>query len=368
VSQRKEKDEMKRCATMKAVWLILSLAFTLTLASAASAQPGEFVKGVLQPLADGFPKQKITVVVADDPGSRDGLYSRALQRDLKGISPVPIMVSDEPATGAFGTFFKLNDLKSREGDKEGYYPLCVTIWGAVGDLHVEPIQEELGMDVSDMNMVCVTEVIPYVFVQRKNAPWGATFADFVKYMKANPGKARYVSNQIGSGNDTAGEWVMQTLGLPKPNKIPQESSQAAARVVAAGEGDFSFVSLDYAMPHFEGGRLDITMLIADAVPAPWNKNPNVVSSVQAGLPSVPMGIVLGLAVNKNVPPAHVEWLYKLFKAAAMTDLHKQREKTSPGLVIKVMSPAEANALKMKLYEYAGNTLRAIGLHKDLQKK
>ena len=139
VSQRKEKDEMKRCTAMKAVWLSLSLVFTLTLASAASAQPGEFVKGVLQPLADGFPKRNITVVVADDPGSRDGLYSRALQRDLKGISPVPIMVSDEPATGAFGTFFKLNDLKSREGDKEGYYPLCVTIWGAVGDLHVEPI-------------------------------------------------------------------------------------------------------------------------------------------------------------------------------------------------------------------------------------
>ena len=134
---------MKRCATMKAVWLILSLVFTLTLASAASAQPGEFVKSVLQPLADGFPKRTITVVVADDPGSRDGLYSRALQQDLKGISPVPIIVSDEPATGAFGTFFKLNDLKSREGDKEGYYPLCVTIWGAVGDLHVEPITEEL---------------------------------------------------------------------------------------------------------------------------------------------------------------------------------------------------------------------------------
>ena len=359
---------MKRCATMKAVWLILSLAFTFTLASGASAQPGEFVKGVLQPLADGFPKRAITVVVADDPGSRDGLYSRALQQDLKGISPVPIMVSDEPATGAFGTFFKLNDLKSREGDKEGYYPLCTTIWGAVGDLHVEPITEELGMDVSDMNMVIVTEVVPYVFVQRKNAPWGATFADFVKYAKANPGKARYISNQIGSGNDTAGEWVMQTLGLPKVNKIPQKSSQAAATVVASGEGDFTFISLDYAMPHFEGGRVDITMFIADVVPPPWNKNPNVVSSVQAGLPAVPMGIILGLSVNKTVPPAHVEWLYKLFKAAAMTDTHKQREKTNPGLVIKVMSPAEANALKMKLYDYSGVVIHNLGLANDQQKK
>ena len=69
------------------------------------------------------------------------------------------------------------------------------------------------MDVNDMNMVIVTELIPYVFIQRKNAPWGNTFADFVKYAKANPGKARYISNEVGSGNDMAGEWVMQTLGI-----------------------------------------------------------------------------------------------------------------------------------------------------------
>jgi len=37
------------------------MAFTWALASAASAQPGEFVKGVLQPLADGFPKRTETI-------------------------------------------------------------------------------------------------------------------------------------------------------------------------------------------------------------------------------------------------------------------------------------------------------------------
>jgi len=33
------------------------------------------------------------------------------------------------------------------------------------------------MDLSDMNMVIVTETLPYVFVQRKNTPWGRTWAD-----------------------------------------------------------------------------------------------------------------------------------------------------------------------------------------------
>jgi tripartite-type tricarboxylate transporter receptor subunit TctC len=364
---RKEK-EMKKHASVKVLLLFFALAALVAFASAANAQPGEFVNGVLQPLADGFPKRNITFVVAAETGSSDSIYARSLQAALKGISPVPVIVSDEPASGSFGTFFKLKDLQSREGDKEGYYPVAVTVWGAVGDLHVEPITEELGLDVTDMNMVIITYVAPYVFAQRKNAPWGPTFADFVKFAKANPGKARYISNQIATGNDTAGEWVMQTLGIPKVNKIPQQSSQSSVGVVAAGEGDFTFVSIPYCIPHYEAGRLDITMFIASAVPPPWDKNPNIVSSVQAGLPPVPMGILRGFAVNKTVPPSHVEWLYKLVKAGALTDVHQQLAKTTPGLVIDIMGPAEANAVKMKLYDYAGDTIRSIGLHKDQQKK
>ena len=59
---------MKVCVSKKLVWLGLAVLFTLTLASGANAQPGEFVKGVLQPLADEFPKRPITIVVVDDPG------------------------------------------------------------------------------------------------------------------------------------------------------------------------------------------------------------------------------------------------------------------------------------------------------------
>lgn len=350
---------MRTGVTMKVGKLIFIGVFILALTSAASAQ-------VLQPLADGFPKRAITLVVADDPGSRDGIYARAVQQALKGISPVPIMVSDEPAT-TFGTFFKLKDLQLRPGGKEGYYPLAVTVWGSMGDLHCEPIKEELGLDVTDMNMVIVSDQIPYTFTQKKNAPWGATFADFVKYAKANPGKARYISNQVGSGNDCAGEWVMQTLGL-KVQKIPQQSSQSAVAVVAAGEGDFTWVSADYALPHYNAGKVDMMMFIASEVPPPWNKDPKVVASKEAGLPAVPMGIIVGQAVNKDVPPAHVEWLYKLFKAAAETDVYKQREKMFPGLRISLLNPAEANALKMKMYDYAGGVIRNLGLAYDQQKK
>ena len=136
---------MKTCVSKKLVLLLLSLVFTLAGASAASAQPGEFVNGVLQPLADGFPKQPITLVNIDDPGSRDGVYARHMQAALKGISPVDILVSDEPSS-SWGLWLKLKEMPTRRGGSDGYYPCVVAIYASATDPLVEPIKDKLELE------------------------------------------------------------------------------------------------------------------------------------------------------------------------------------------------------------------------------
>jgi tripartite-type tricarboxylate transporter receptor subunit TctC len=356
---------MQKRVSMKLMLLFLAVAFTLTLASAASAQPGEFVKGVLQPLADGFPKGPITLINVDDPGTRDGIYARTLQQALKGISPVPILVSDEPSAMG-GTFYVLKDVLNREGGAEGRYPIIVSVFGAATDLLLEPITKEMGLDISDMNMVIVTETIPYAWSQRKNAPWGRTFADLVKYGKANPGKLRYISNGVGSGGDIVGEWIIQTLGL-KVNKIPQDGDQEALAAIGAGEGDFTSTDASDARGDWQAGKVDIIMVTGSTVVPPWDKDPHVVCSDAAGLPKVGMTLAVGFTVPKQVPQAHVNWLYKLFKAGASTDVYKQREKTLAPIAINIMDPEQANALKMRLFKIGDPVIRSIGLHIDQKK-
>jgi tripartite-type tricarboxylate transporter receptor subunit TctC len=85
----------------------------------------------------------------------------------------------------------------------------------------------MGMKLDNLKMVIVTDTFPWVMIQRKNAPWGLTFAGMVKYAKENPGKLKYISNEVGSGHDIATEWIMQTLGF-KVTKIPAGSIQEAA--------------------------------------------------------------------------------------------------------------------------------------------
>jgi len=326
------------------------------------AQAGEFVDGVLQPLADGFPNRPITLINVDDAGSRDGVYARSLQEALRTISPVEIIVSDEPSPN-FGSFYTIRDVATRDGGNDGYFPIIVTIPGATIDLLLEPITEETGLTVEDLNVVVSTDRIPYVLIQKKDAEWGKTFAEMVGYAKANPGKLKYISNQVGSGNDIAMEWIMREVGI-EVTKIPAPDNNAQGAAIGAGEGDFGLAQAPVAMQHFEAGRVDVTLVTGNAVPAMWDADPNVVSGKEAGLPEAPFGIIEAFVVPRAVPKEHIDWLYKLIKAGAETDLHRSREQTVPGAVINIMGPEESNALKMQILDYVDPVIRELGMHID----
>jgi tripartite-type tricarboxylate transporter receptor subunit TctC len=358
---------MKTRVSKKLVWLSLALALTLAGASTASAQPGEFVKGVLQPLADGFPKRAIALVVVDDPGSRDGIYARQMQAALKGISPVDILVSDEPSS-SWGLWVKLKEMPSRNGGSDGYYPIVVNVYASATDPLVEPITEKLDLDLSDMNMVIVTEKQPYTVVQKKNAPWGRKFADMIAWAKANPGKLRRPTDGVGTAQDISGSAIMKHYGV-KDLKIPQPSTANALAAVGAGEGDVMAISVGASLPHVQAGKMDYSMIFGSTVPPPWDKDPNVTTTDAAGLSFLsPIGVQLGFCVTKDIPKDHIDWLAKLFKAAAATDTYKQREKTMPGWQSNLLGPADANALKESLAKLADPIIRDIGLHVDQKKK
>jgi tripartite-type tricarboxylate transporter receptor subunit TctC len=363
-TQSGEEADMKICASKKLVLLSLVVAFTLTMVSAAGAQPGEFVKGVLQPLADGFPARAVTIIVIDDPGTRDGIYARTLQESAKSMSPVPILVSDEPVAVG-GTFNKLLDLHTRPGGLDGYYPAVIDVFGASTDPIVEPLEKELGLDISDLHMVIITDTLPLVILQRKNAPWGLTFDGMVKWAKANPGKLRYSAPGVGSGVDIGCSMILDHVGiLDLVKKIPAQNIRSADPVVGAGQADFSLSSMESALIHIQSGRVDPTLFTAAKVPPPFDKNPNTVNIKSIGLPNNLLGQILGLGVPKQVPKTHVDWLYKLFKAAASTDLHKKRQQTFPGLTINIMGPEESNALKLQMFKMGEPIIRKLGLHWD----
>jgi len=359
---------MKARVSRKAVWLGLVAALTLMLASAVSAQPGEFVKGVLQPLADGFPNKAITLIVIDEPGSRDGIYARTMQEACRGISPVDILVSDEEVAQG-GTFYKMGDLLKRPGGDQGYFPFIMDLWGSSLDPLMEPVKEETGKGLEDLQVIINTESLGYFVMQTKTVPWGPTWADFVKYANANPGKAKYGASGPGSGTDIGCSFILSKAGvLDKVKKITSKNTAEAAKNVAAGAGDIGCTDAQRMIPHLEAGRVTPLMWTGPQVPAPFDKDPNIITWEKAGISKGTLGALTAIATTKEVPKAHVDWLFKLFKAAAATEVYKKREKTYPGLVIAIKGPEEAQKIPKQMQEYADPIIHDLGLALDQQKQ
>jgi len=352
---------MKGCVSKKLVWLCVAVVLTWAVASTAGAQ-------VMKPLADGFPKRAITLINIDDPGTRDGIYARMMQTACKGISPVPVLVSDEPIAQG-GTWMKANELKKRPGALEGYYPFVFTAFGVVTDLQVEPLTRDINAKLSDVKMVIVTDQLPYVVIQKKNAPWGRKFEDLMKYIKAHPGELKYVSYEVGSGHDIMFEWLLARYGVGgKVKKIPQSTMQECASAIGAGEADVSAIGVDVAYTNWQAGRIDMSLLMSEKKPAPWDKDDGATAAGEIKIPTF-CSTIMSWAVNGEVPDSHVDWLYQLFTAAAKTPgFAKRWQGMIPGDIERHMTGAAAAKMNQEIFDAMDQPLKDIGLHIDVIKR
>jgi tripartite-type tricarboxylate transporter receptor subunit TctC len=338
----------------------------LLIAAMLSAAPGasmalEWKDGVLQPLADGFPNAPITLINVDDAGTNSGIYVRALQEAIKDMSPVEIRISDEPRA-AGGTINTLAEVAAdREGGADGYFMISMSIIGSATDFLSEPITKETGVKPEDVNYMISTEVVPWLFTQRSDAPWGNDFAKFVEYAKANPGQVKYIAPGNGSGTDIYMTWLLDQLGL-EVNKIPAEDREASTAAVAGGAGDITMTQPAVVLA--AGDRVKVLLLSTPQIPDAF-AGPGVVSSAdysKFGIEDVAWGTYNGVMVPGAVSAEHVAWLHALLSKATETDSYKKRVETVPGLVISVLSTEDANAFAKKAIDAAEPIVRKAGLH------
>ena len=323
--------------------------------------------GMLQPLPDGFPDRAITLIVVDDPGTRDGLYATDMENAVADISPVDVTVSYEPHPQG-GTLPTLAELKEREGALDGYYPEVTTLVGTPTDLHIEPIEEEWGVGINDVQFIIATEAQPYVMVQRADAEWGDSFDDWLAYAQENPGELRYISAGVGSGHDITMEWMMEGLGI-EAEKVPAAGHQEALAAIGAGEGDFTMTRAELAQQNEQAGRVKTLFVSTESIPDPWTGDETIASAAdygRLGLEEIDWGIVLGFMVPTEVPDCHDQWLYELFRAGATSDAWQERLGTVAGLEIyeEPLTPQEANQLAQDVYEFSEPVVRAVGLHHE----
>lgn len=120
---------------------------------------------------------------------------------------------------------------------------------------------------------------PQLLVVRANFP-ADTFADFLKYVKANPGKVNYASSGNGSLQHVTTE-LLKDLTKTFMVHIPYRGTGPALNDLLAGTVDFTITTPPPLLPHIRAGKLKALMVTGRTrLPA----LPAVPTATESGVP------------------------------------------------------------------------------------
>ena len=147
-----------------------------------------------------------------------------------------------------------------------------------------------------------------------------TFAEFVAYLKANPGKVSYATPGNGTIGHMWGAQFLKSTGT-EMHHIPYRGSAPAINDVLGNQVPVYFDQVNSSLPHIKSGKVR-------ALAVSWHERldvlPDVQTYAQAGHPDLNEPSWFGLVAPKNTPAAQVERVQKAIIAALKDPAVKQR--------------------------------------------
>jgi tripartite-type tricarboxylate transporter receptor subunit TctC len=169
---------------------------------------------------DKYPSKPVKVVVPFGPGSATDIVMRIVGEHMRPILGQPVVIENKP--GAFG-IIAIEDMARSKPDG---YTLQI---GNPGTNALTPIiyKKKFKIDY-DKEVVMVTRLseVPLVLAATTKDFAPKTYAEFIAYAKANPGKVRYASVGTGSNNHYDTEAFAQWAGIELTH-LPNKGGGAA---------------------------------------------------------------------------------------------------------------------------------------------
>jgi tripartite-type tricarboxylate transporter receptor subunit TctC len=197
-----------------------------------------------------WPNKPVRIVVPFAAGGTTDILARALAPELQRAFGQPFVVDNKG--GAGGNNGAAEVAKS---PNDGYHFLM----GTVGTHAINPsLYPKMPYDhVKDFVPVTLVAGVPNVLVL--NPAWAQRMGansvpDFIKALKANPGRVNMASSGNGTSIHLAGE-LFKTMTGTFMVHLPYRGSGPALIDLMAGNVDVMFDNLPSAMPHIKSGRL-----------------------------------------------------------------------------------------------------------------
>ena len=243
-----------------------------------------------------YPSKPVRIVVPYPAGGVADLLPRTVGQKLSEKWGQPVVVENKP--GASGN---IGMAEGARAAPDGY----TLVLAPTGNLTVNQFLFKLPFDVQkDLAPITVLASSPNVLVVHPSVPV-KTFAEFLAYAKANPGKLNFPSPGEGSGAHLAGELLNIEGGLQTVH-VPYKGMAPAVTDLLGGQVQYMFAGISTVLQHIKSGKL---VPLAIASPQRSAQLPDVPTVAESGIPGFDVTSWYGLVVRAGTPPAVIRKLH-----------------------------------------------------------
>jgi tripartite-type tricarboxylate transporter receptor subunit TctC len=258
--------------------------------------------------AQPYPSRRITVVVPYTAGSGFDTVARTIGQKFSERHGQPVIVDNRPgASGTLGAEIVAN------APPDGYTLLLTGTPLTVSPSINTSIRFDAVTDFTPLGNVAVSGLALTV---TSSFP-AASFDEFLKVVRANPGKLNYSSPGTGTLQHLGMELFKLQLGLDVVH-VPYRGAATALTDLLTGQVQFTFLPVHSARPHVAGGKL---RMLAVAGSKRSMFAPEVPTLSELGYPTVEFELWYGFFGPAKLPPEITElWERELAAIVALPDV------------------------------------------------
>src|SRR4051812_40347015 len=195
--------------------------------------------------AQAFPTKTISLVVPYAPGGGVDTVARALGTELATALGVSVIVENRPGASSI-----IGSQYVAKADPSGYVLLV-----NVGTHYAMPyLATNVPYDpVKDFTPITIIGKAPQVLAVHPSVP-AQSVAEFIQYVRSNPGKVSFATSGKGTSQHLAGE-LLNVMGKLDMQHVPYKGGGAAINDLAGGQVPAAFLIMSNLLPLAKAGKV-----------------------------------------------------------------------------------------------------------------
>lgn len=260
--------------------------------------------------AQDYPTRPVKWVVGYPPGGATDIIARLLGQRLSERLGQQFVIENKPGAG--------NNIATESvinAEPDGYTLLFVNPASYINATLYANLKFNV---IRDIAPVAAFNRVPNVMTVNNNVP-AKTVAEFIAYVKANPGKVNLASSGNGTSVHLSGEMFMAMSGA-KMQHVPYRGAAPAITDLLGGQVQLIFDNMPSILQHVRAGSVR-ALAVTGTARSPLLPDVPVLADT---IPGYEASALFGMGAPKNTPKAVIEKLNKEINAVLAEPAIKAR--------------------------------------------